>query len=302
MNIWDDIKDSFRRGSSLTRLIYINLAVFIIIRLAYSFYSIFNGNFFGNPAIREAFDRNVMQYLMLPAHPGLLLNRPWTLITYMFLHFDFLHILFNLLWFYWFGRVFLIYLDPKKLTTTYILGGLTGALFFILAYNLVPGLQPYSPQAWALGASAAVMAVAIAISFYAPDYTFNLIFIGPVRLKYIALVFIITDLIFIPVDNNPGGHIAHLGGAFFGFLFIAQYRKGKDIGKWFSKLMDALFSLFKSRPKIKVTYRKPVDDMEYNKAKAEEQAEMDRILDKISKGGYESLTREEKEKLFRMGK
>jgi membrane associated rhomboid family serine protease len=306
MKIWEEIKESFRRGSSLTRIIYINLGVFIVIRLTYTLYALFSGNLLGGPAIRQSFDHNVMEYLMLPANPATLLFRPWTLISYMFLHFDFLHILFNLLWFYWFGRVFLMYLDQKKLLNVYLLGGLAGAFLFVLAYAFIPALVPFSGASWALGASAAVMAVAITISFLVPDYTFYLIFIGPVRIKYIALFFILTDLIFIPVDGNPGGHIAHLGGAFYGIMYAWQYKKGKDLGRGFSRFMDTVFSFlaspFRRKSKVHVAYKRTEDDMEYNRRKADEQAEIDRILDKISKGGYESLTREEKEKLFRMGK
>lgn len=306
MGLLEEIKESFRKGSTLTRLIYINIGTFITVRLIYTVFALFSGSILGNPSIRQAYDHNVMEYLMLPAYAGTLLFRPWTLITYMFLHFDFLHILFNMLWLYWFGRVFLMYYDQKKLLTVYLMGGLAGAMLFILAYAFIPALAPLSGATWALGASASVMAVAIAIAFLVPDYTFYLIFIGPVRVKYIALFFILSDLIFIPVDGNPGGHIAHLGGAFFGILYAWQYKKSRDIGSFFSRLMDSVFSviasLFRRKSKVRVTYRKTGDDMEYNRRKAEDQAEIDRILDKISIGGYESLTREEKEKLFRMGR
>jgi membrane associated rhomboid family serine protease len=301
MNIWDEIKESFKRGSSLTQLIYINLGVFVILRLAYTFFALFSGNGLGSPENKIEYNYYVMQWLMLPSGPSQLLFRPWTLLTYMFLHFDFLHVLFNILWLYWFGKIFLQYLDNKRLLNLYLLGGVSGGVLFILAYNLIPALA-VNGNVPLLGASAAVMAIAIAIAFYVPEYTIHLLFIGPVKLKYLALFFVITDLIFIPMGDNAGGHIAHLGGALYGIFFINRFKKGKDTGRWFGMIMDRVFSIFKPRPKIKVSYRKPVDDKEYNKLKKTQQDEIDKILDKISKGGYESLSREEKEKLFRMGK
>jgi hypothetical protein len=231
-----------------------------------------------------------------------LLHRPWGVVTYMFLHFEFFHILFNLLWLYWFGRIFMKYLTEKQLLSTYILGGISGAVLFVLAYNLFPGLKFESELAQALGASASVTAIVIAISFYAPDYSVYIPFLGPVKIKYLALVFILTDILQI-ASANAGGHIAHLGGAIYGFLFATQMKKGKDSGKFFDKIMDFLAVLFKPRSKMKVTYRKDarkMNDLEYNKFKAYNQQEIDRILDKIAKSGYDSLSKSEKETLFKM--
>jgi membrane associated rhomboid family serine protease len=301
MNIWDEIKESFRKGSSLTQLIYINIAVFVLVRLGYTIFSLFSGQGIAAGSNKILYDSFVMQWLEMPSNIGILLTRPWTIFTYMFLHFDFLHILFNVLWLYWFGRIFLQYLDSKRLFNLYLLGGLSGGVLFLLAYNFLPGLTAEGSPSL-LGASAAVMAIAIAIAVYVPDYTIHLMFIGPVKLKYIALVFIISDLIFIPIDNNAGGHIAHLGGALYGYFFISRFKQGKDASRWFGRMMDWIVSLVKPRPKIKVSHRKPVDDKEYNRVKMAEQSEIDHILDKISKAGYESLSREEKEKLFKMGK
>jgi len=291
-SIIDEIKASFRSGSTLIKLIYINLAVFILVKLfqVISFLS-------GMPDLYAI----AINWLAVPASVENLIIKPWTIISYQFLHEGFLHILFNLLILFWFGRIFLQYLDQKKLVSVYLLGGIAGAALFILAYNVFPVFYQVLPVANARGASAAVMAVVISISVLAPNYTLYLMFIGPVKLKYIALFYIVLDIISIG-SGNPGGHIAHLGGALYGFLYIRQYQRGKDMAKGFNSMMDSLASLFKPRKKLKVSHRKPVDDYEYNRYKKKEQDEVDRILDKISKDGYNSLTKSEKEILFKAGK
>ena len=190
------------------------------------------------------------------------------------------------------------YLNPKQLLTTYILGGLSGAALFVAAYNLFPGLD----EAQALGASAAVMAIVLAISFYTPDYTVQIPFIGSVKIKYVAMVYVGLDILQI-ASENAGGHIAHLGGALYGYLFALQMRRGKDLGRGFSAFSDSIVSMFSRKPKLKVTYKSQVrsmTDLDYNKSKSESQKELDIILDKIAKTGYNSLTKKEKELLFKM--
>ncbi|NJO89021.1 MAG: rhomboid family intramembrane serine protease, partial [Chloroflexia bacterium] len=245
-----------------------------------------------------------------------LLYKPWTLITYMFLHYDFMHILFNMLWLFWFGQLFIQFIIPKRMLSVYLLGGLSGAILYITAFNLIPAFQPSVPVSIALGASASVYAIVIAVCAYIPDYSIGLLLIGRVKLKYIAIVVVVIDLLSIS-GGNAGGHIAHLGGALFGYLFAVRLKKGKDITKGFSATMDWLFSMFKSRPKMRVasskyrTSQRPSSgasdtraksDMQYNKNRKATQAEIDRILDKISKNGYDSLTKEEKDTLFDMSK
>jgi hypothetical protein len=221
----------------------------------------------------------------------------------MFLHYNFFHILFNMLWLYWFGKIFLEYLNAKKLLSVYLLGGLAGGLVYVLAFNLFPAFAEAVPTSVALGASAAILAVVMAVSFYVPNYTINLLFIGPVKLKYIALVTVLIDILSIK-SGNAGGHLAHLGGALFGFLYAVQLQRGRDLTKGFNRFMDSLFSLFRRRPgKIRVKYSKPKNrpesDLEYNARKVQEQKNIDLILDKISKSGYDGLSKEEKESLFR---
>jgi membrane associated rhomboid family serine protease len=298
----DEIRDSFQRGSSLVKLIYINLGVFVGVKIAFVLFYLFSSDLGGLHDKTDIFSNSLLTYLMVPANLHTLLYRPWSPFTYMFLHFEFLHILFNLLWLFWFGRIFLHYLTEKQLLTTYLLGGLCGAFLFILSYNLFPGLKQEVTYAQALGASASVTAIVFAISFYAPNYTVYIPLVGPVKIKYIAIFFIVLDVLQI-ASVNAGGHIAHLGGALYGYLFAMQLKKGKDIGNVFGKMVDGLVVLFKKKPRMKVTYRsaaKNLDDLDYNRAKAEYQKEIDRILDKIAKSGYDSLTKGEKEILFKM--
>ncbi|MGD9992062.1 MAG: rhomboid family intramembrane serine protease [Salinivirgaceae bacterium] len=289
--IFDELKDTFKRGSMLTRLIYVNLGVFVMVKLvdaAYLLFAIQGSNF-------------LIDWLAAPAQFSQLLYKPWTIFTYMFLHQQFLHILFNLLWLYWLGKIFLEYLTGKQLLNVYLLGGLSGAAFYILAYNIFPGFENALPFSYALGASAGVLAIVVAIAVYVPNYTIYLLFIGPVKLKYIALVSVLLDLILI-TDGNAGGHLAHLGGALFGYLFSSQLKSGTDLSKGFGKTMDTLADWFKPKSKLKVTYRRGETEIEYNARKQTEQKEIDAILEKIAKSGYESLSSKEKEILFRQSR
>jgi membrane associated rhomboid family serine protease len=289
MGIWDDIKNTFRNGSSLTRLIYINIAVFILL-------TIFDvvGFLVRNPEISD----QVLNLVSVPSSVGALLLRPWTIITYMFVHKDIWHIIFNMLWLYWFGVIFLEYLDQRKLVAVYILGGISGAIVYILSFNIFPAFSGMVAESVAIGASASVMAIVIAIASYVPDYSVRLILIGPVKIKYMALaIFVLTSVMDFSV--NSGGKLAHMGGALFGYLYTINLRKGRDISKRFNMAADFLATIFKPRKKLKVTHKKPATEYEYNKIKAEQQVRINSILDKISKGGYDSLTKEEKETLFK---
>jgi membrane associated rhomboid family serine protease len=202
---------------------------------------------------------------------------------------------------YWFGKIFLEYLDGKKLVGVYILGGLSGAFLYVLTYNIFPVFFSQLKMSYALGASAAVMAIVISIAAYVPDYSVYLLFFGRVKIIYIAIIGFLATSVF-DFSINTGGKIAHIGGALFGYLFTLQYRKGRDITKGLNRLLGAFFGLFKPRPKVTVSYRKSETDLDYNKRKKDEQAEIDRILDKIAKSGYDSLTKEEKELLFRQSR
>jgi membrane associated rhomboid family serine protease len=292
MRITDEIKASFKEGNTLTRLIYVNLGVFLLIQLTIILVHLFGGN---------GFIYTMISYLAVPTDGMRLISRPWTLITYMFTHKDFFHILFNLLWLYWFGKIFLSYLTERQLLSVYLLGGLAGAALYIVSFNLFPGLKEQVASSMALGASASVMAVVMAIAFVQPNYKIYVILIGPVKILYVALVgFALSSLVDFSV--NTGGKIAHIGGAALGYFFTLQFNKGKDMTMGFSRFLDKFFNLFRTRKKMRVTHKKTVSDYEYNKQKANNQKEIDRILDKISKQGYDSLTKQEKEILFKMGK
>jgi membrane associated rhomboid family serine protease len=289
MGIWDDIKNTFRKGSNLTKLIYINIGVFLLITVAAII-----GFLLRNESLTSA----VLGLFSVPADLNKLIVRPWTLVTYMFTHKDILHILFNMLWLYWFGRIFLEYLDQKKLVAVYLLGGISGAIVYIASFNIFPAFTGMVSESVAIGASASVMAVVIAIAVYVPDYSINLFLLGSIRIKYMALaIFILTSVVDFSV--NSGGKLAHIGGAFFGYFYTLNLRRGRDMGRGFNRFIDSIAALFKPKKKLKVTHKKPKSDYDYNKIKIDHQQKINNILDKISKGGYDSLTKEEKETLFK---
>lgn len=288
MGIFDGIRLTFRKGDNLIKLIYINVAVFILITIIAVI-----GFLLKNNSISE----KTLELLSVPASLKVLLTRPWTLITYMFTHQEVLHILFNMLWLYWFGRIFLEYLDERKLVAVYLLGGICGALVYIIAFNVFPAFTSVVADSAAIGASASVMAIVVAIAVYVPDYTVQLFLFGRIKIKYMALaIFILTSVMDFSV--NSGGKLAHIGGALFGYFYIISLKQGHDIGKGFNKIIDFFVTMFKPRKKLKVTHKKVATEYEYNKIKTEHQKRINLILDKISKGGYDSLTKEEKEALF----
>ncbi|GET20209.1 rhomboid family intramembrane serine protease [Prolixibacter denitrificans] len=289
MGILEEIKLSFKNGSYLTRLIYLNIGVWVIIRLIYVILF-----------LSGAQDTPVLSWLSLPSSFDVFLTRPWTIITYMFLHFQFFHILFNILWLYWFGRIFLEYHDQRKLLSLYLIGGVAGGLVYMLAYNFLPPFQGKPSEL--LGASAAVIAIVIAISVYVPNHVIHLMFIGPVKIKWIAVVSIIMYIIGLG-GNNAGGDFAHLGGALWGWLYMSQLVKGRNVSRGFERVLDRFFTWFKPRKKLRVEHRgEAVNiDYDYNHKKKEQQEYINQILEKIGKSGYDSLTKEEKETLFRMG-
>ncbi|HEX2920846.1 MAG TPA: rhomboid family intramembrane serine protease [Bacteroidales bacterium] len=289
MGIFDDMLKSFRKGNHLIKLIYINVGIFLVIAIA----SIL-GFLLNNTEIPST----IISVLAVPADSNSLILKPWTLLTYMFTHKDVFHILFNMLWLYWFGTIFLEYLDQRKLTAVYLLGGLTGAIVYVLSFNIFPAFTNVVSESIAIGASASVMAIVVAISAYVPEYQINLFLLGRVRIKYMALgIFILTSVVDFSI--NSGGKLAHIGGALFGYLFTLNLRKGRDVSRGFNKIIDFFATILKPRKKLRMTHKKPVNDYDYNSMKAERQKTINSILDKISKAGYESLTKEEKDILFR---
>lgn len=291
MNFFDDLKYNLKKKNNLSILIYINLFVFIVVM------------FFTITSFLIRGDTNfIIHWLGLPAYTDNLLLKPWTIITYMFTHYSFLHILFNLLFLYWFGQIFVQYLSQNQLLGVYLLGGIFGGLVYIFAFNVFPVFSEIKYSAIAIGASASVMAIVIACASLVPNHSVFMLFFGMVKLKYIAIAVIVLDILSIPTDNS-GGHIAHLGGAITGFVFIYYYKKGLDISKWILSVLNFFKQLLIPDKNIKVqSSRKkgrPETDYEYNARKKAEQEEIDKILEKIAESGYKSLTDKEKEKLFK---
>lgn len=288
MAIVEEIKQSFKHGSALTRLIYINLAVFIAVRVIQLFFFLSNREF------------TLLEWLALPDNPQEFLEKPWTIVTYMFLHYNFIHILFNLLGLYWFGKMFLNRFEGDKLLGLYILGGITGGALYMVSYNLFPVFE--NVDGLLLGASASIFAILVALAVYEPNQEIYLAFVGAVKMKWVAVFYLALSAIGISA-SNPGGNIAHLGGALWGYLYIVQLRKGRDMASWLNYILRKLASIFKPRQRIKVTYKQPPrDDYEYNRQQNQNQEEINRILEKISKSGYQALSKEEKEMLFKQGK
>jgi len=290
-SILNNLKQEFKQGTILNKLIYINVGVFLLFGIlgVISFmFRLFNIDPF-------------LERLYLPADNSILLTQPWAFITYMFLHNGFLHLLFNMIWLHFGGKIFLQYLNPKQLLSTYILGGISGGLLFILAYNYIPALTMHTQNAQALGASASVLAIVVAIATYSPNYSVRFPFIGIVKLKHIAIVCVILDVLSIP-QGNAGGHIAHLGGALFGYFYIKQLKKGNDISNGFSDFLNKLVNTFKTKSKLKTVHKRSKSDKQFNKEKTEQQKAVDLVLEKISKSGYESLSKEEKATLFSASK
>ena len=286
-----DLKNDFRRGSICQQFIYINIGIFVVTALVAIVGMLFNVG-----------KSSWMEWLELPAWLPQFIKQPWSIVTYMFLHAGILHLLFNMLWLYSFGQLFLMFFSARHFRGLYFLGGFCGGLLYMVAYNFFPYFESYLYGSYLLGASASVLAIVIATAVRNPEYRVNLLLFGQVRLKYLALVMIITDLLFV-TSNNAGGHIAHLGGALAGWWFAAGLRKGTDVTKWINGAIDWLSGGFRiqrvsKKPKMEVHYGGRAKDYEYNARKKEQNGEVDRILDKLKKSGYQSLTTEEKKRLF----
>ena len=288
-----DIQDKLKRLNVFEKLIIVNLVVFLLAAL-----------------LRNVFNFG-LNWFELPSNFNDFIVQPWTIVTYAFVHYDFWHFLFNMLWLYFIGKMFLNLFNPKLGLNVYFLGAIVGGLLFLVGYNVLPDLFPNSPRL--VGASAAVRALLIFLCAYLPNqevrfFTFN------IKLWYIGAAIVIFDILGVvagikdPILGNAGGNLAHLGGALLGYFYAKQLLKGQDIGKGFEKIMDSLSSLFKngSKSNLKTVHRKKSGKVAgYTKAEFNEfnkQKKIDLILDKISKSGYDSLTAEEKEFLFKAGK
>lgn len=314
-SIWEDIKREFNYGNMVTRIIIVNIAVFVAIHLVRAGVYIAQG---GQPWAPDGF-QEFLGYIAMSSDWFRVLTRPWILISAMFVHYDVWHILWNMLFMMWFGRILGDFLGNQRVLPLYLLGGLAGSVLYFLSYNLLPygGDGP----GLALGASAAVMAIVTGAGTIAPDYTIRLLFLGNVRLKYLVGAVLFIYLISLTSGVNEGGHYAHFGGALLGFLFVRQLQEGNDWSRGINRILDRIGGFFtgnfnfQSRRGPKVAYRNPRAETarrsrsagSRGNARSDEgggdyQERLDAILDKIKQTGYDSLDEEEKEFLFNASK
>ncbi|MFZ1689357.1 MAG: rhomboid family intramembrane serine protease, partial [Flavobacteriales bacterium] len=297
---WNDIKGMWRSGGVLLRLIIINVVVFLALLITGLVVILVEGG----PEMADAWmGRYVTPWLASTSDLPSLLLKPWTVLTYMFTHEGLMHILFNMLMLWFSGRLFGDLLGERRLLGNYLLGGLAGFALFLLFANL-GALRAYTGGGSIVGASASVTAVFIGIAVYQPELSVRLLLFGSVRLKWLAVVFLLLDLISIRNGDNSGGHIAHLGGALYGYLAAVQLKKGNDWSLGFINGIERIGRAlsFRRNPRLKVVQTprgKRMTDADYNATRKAAQANIDVILDKISRSGYESLSKSEKDILFK---
>lgn len=300
-HIVNDIIQRFRRENIVGKYIYITVAIYLAIALSSVVATLFNS---------ISLVDEIVACFELPANLKQLLYRPWSLVTYMFLHANFMHILWNMLALYVFGKIFLEFYSTRHFIGVYFLGGITGGLFFVIAYNIFPYFENILNSSYLVGASASILAVVTATAVRSPNYTVNLFLIGAVRLSKLAIVTVLLSFLFLFSSGNAGGNFAHIGGAVAGWLFAYMLGKGRDVTSLITLVNDFVVNAWHkissrpNKPKMKVKHNmgKHHVDYEYNSRCKENEDEMNRILEKIKKGGYSSLTDEEKKFLFDVSK
>lgn len=274
-----------------------NIAIKLIVINVVVFFAFYISSFL----FRTSTD-TLMQYFVLPENVVEIIKQPWSLFTYSFLHGGFWHILFNMLWLYFFSRFILNLFSEKRFLTIYLLGALFGGLLFVIGYNVFPVFK--STSGYLLGASASVSALMVFIGTYSPNISFRF-FMVTIKLWQLALGLFLLDLVRLGTGTNAGGMLSHIGGAIFGYLYATQLLKGNDIGAWFEKILDWVSDLFKTRKQkpFKKVHKSPkkTSKRPVRAVKDEHQMKVDAILDKIGKSGYESLTKAEKDFLFKAG-
>lgn len=290
------VRNYWRSGNPMFRLILINLSVFITLML----FRVFSALSMSEP---EFFNLEFKLLQFIGVHENLQdgwFYNLYTIILYQFVHLDFFHILGNMIFLYFFGQIFIHLLGSKRVLPTYLLGGIFGAILYMIVYNFSPNLQS-SIGGVLIGASASIYGLAMAAVFYRPNFEIMLFGSFRVKLMWIGAFFILYNLAMIPAGNNVGGLISHMGGAVLGYLSIINIKSKNNIVNRFGTFLDWLKNLFKPKPKLKVTYKKEANRNDYNYMdyKKSKQDKIDAILDKISKNGYDSLSKEEKEFLFK---
>ena len=289
MNIIDDLKLQYKIGGIVTRLIYWNAALFVFPWLFFALLSLLGINI------------DYLQYVSLSSNPELLLWKPWSLLSYSFFHSGIMHIVFNMIVLNFSGRLFMTYFTQKQLLGLYVLSAIFAGITYLVVFYVLNISAPI------VGASAAIMAILVATTTYHPLMDLRLLIIGNVKLWHITAVIIIIDLMQLR-SENMGGHISHLSGAFFGFIFIKLLQNGTDLSKIVSNVLHFFTNLFKKSTttpfkKVHKNYNKPlIKTASKIVAKDKSQQQIDEILDKISQSGYDSLTKEEKAFLFKVGK
>jgi membrane associated rhomboid family serine protease len=288
-------------GNALVMLIAVQLVVFVLL----AFIKVIYYFSYGREGI-GAYQDHILEWVTLPASLSVFITRPWTLITHMFIHDDVWHIVANMLWLWAFGYILQDMAGNRKIIPVFIYGALAGAAVYMLSFNIIPALQDNVAHARALGASAGVMAIAIASTTLAPNYRIFPLINGGIPLWVLTAIFVIIDLATIPY-NNAGGHIAHLAGAAMGYLFVAMLRKGYDWSNWMNTSFDWANNLFNpAKPKkgknikTELFYKSTIPP--FKKTSSFSQQKVDEILDKISQKGYHSLTEDEKDILRRASK
>lgn len=271
---------TIKNNSLFVNILYTNILIFILINLLHVI---------GFLLEKEL---GLIHYLGVSANLETLSKKPWTIISYMFVHIDFLHLFVNLFWLYFGGKIFIQYLSQKQLLSTYIMGGILGSIIYIIAFNVFPVFDNIKEYSLAVGASASVLAILFAIASYVPNYSINLTLLGSIKLKHIAIIAFIIDILSIP-KGNAGGHIAHIGGAIYGYIYILMLKRRININYFIEQII-----LLLSPSSIK-KHKKYENDYEYNARKKNEEKEINKILEKISRSGYESLSSKEKEILFK---
>ena len=286
----NNLTDQFKKADIAIKIIVLNAIIFFAVYLGSFFFQMDAGQF--------------TSWFILPEDLASLLLQPWSLITYSFLHFGFWHLFWNMIILYWFGAYVINLFQEKRFLTIYLLGAICGGLLYVIAYNFFPVFSNTNGRL--LGASASVRAIMIFIAAYTP-HTQIRIFFFKVKLWQIGVFVVLLDLIQLPGSGNAGGLIAHLGGALFGYVYAIQLAKGNDLGKWLENLMSGVGSLFK--PKGKKPFKKVHRTTQprshrsmKTELKDEHQKKVDAILDKIGNSGYDSLTKAEKDFLFKAGK
>ncbi|MEX2511714.1 MAG: rhomboid family intramembrane serine protease [Cyclobacteriaceae bacterium] len=294
---WYHIRHAFdHHDNGLYKILAINILAFLVLMVLRVFLTI-GGS--------EDLYKSIVGFFMMPASLSRFMVQPWTLFSYMFLHEGFLHIIFNMLFLYWFGLLVQEFLGSRKLVNLYILGGITGGLLYLLLYNIAPYFSDRVDGALMLGASAGVYAIVVAAATLRPDTEFRLLLLGTVKIKYIAIFYVLIAFA-NSAGANAGGELAHLGGAALGYFYVLQLNKGKDLGTPVQAVGVFFEKLFSQKPNVKVTYRRKYDEPKHTGTKAgagassggSTQEEIDKILDKIAEKGYDNLTKEEKRKLF----